>query len=235
MKQPRKSSAERKSKSRREAPATTPLSDTLPPPPRKFHGRIGTLYSDFPSGCAGHAGGADWRSERASHSAGRRRLRPHQHFRGPVNTPTLQRLADEGLRYNRFHTTALCSPSRAALLTGRNHHSVHTGCITELSTGFPGYDGEMPKDAGRSWPRRSSRTATTPRRSASGTTRPTTRPAPLAPSTAGRPASASNISGASWAARPTIGTRRWSKTLRRRKSRRAMRSGTSPRRWRKRR
>ena len=59
-------------------------------------------------------------------------------FGGPVNTPTLQRLADQGLRYNRFHTTALCSPSRAALLTGRNHHSVHTGCITELSTGFPG-------------------------------------------------------------------------------------------------
>lgn len=68
-------------------------------------------------------------------------------FGGPVNTPTLQRLADEGVRYNRFHTTARCSPSRVALLTGRNHHSVHTGCITELSTGFPGYDGILPKDA----------------------------------------------------------------------------------------
>jgi arylsulfatase len=68
-------------------------------------------------------------------------------FGGPVNTPALQRLAEEGLRYNRFHTTALCSPTRAALLAGRNHHSVHTGCITELSTGFPGYDGVLPKDA----------------------------------------------------------------------------------------
>ncbi len=68
-------------------------------------------------------------------------------FGGPVNTPTLQRLADEGLRYNRFHTTALCSPTRAALLSGRNHHSVHTGCITELATGFPGYDGQWPREA----------------------------------------------------------------------------------------
>src|SRR5229473_1400064 len=57
-------------------------------------------------------------------------------FGGPANTPTLQRLADEGLRYNRFHTTALCSPTRAALLSGRNHHSVHTGVITEMATGF---------------------------------------------------------------------------------------------------
>ncbi len=68
-------------------------------------------------------------------------------FGGPVNTPTLQRLADEGVRYNRFHTTALCSPSRAALLTGRNHHSAHTGTIMELATGFPGYDGRIPREA----------------------------------------------------------------------------------------
>ncbi len=68
-------------------------------------------------------------------------------FGGPVDTPALQALADAGLRYNRFHTTALCSPTRAALLTGRNHHSVHTGVIMELATGFPGYDGVMPKDA----------------------------------------------------------------------------------------
>jgi arylsulfatase len=51
------------------------------------------------------------------------------------------------LRYNRFHTTALCSPTRAAMLTGRNHHSVHTGIIMELATGFPGYDGRLPKDS----------------------------------------------------------------------------------------
>ncbi|MFV0308853.1 MAG: sulfatase-like hydrolase/transferase, partial [Desertimonas sp.] len=68
-------------------------------------------------------------------------------FGGPVNTPCLQRLAGQGLTYNRFHTTALCSPTRAALLSGRNHHSVHTGNIMELATGYPGYDGQWPHDA----------------------------------------------------------------------------------------
>ncbi|MFC0030024.1 sulfatase-like hydrolase/transferase [Micromonospora chaiyaphumensis] len=60
-------------------------------------------------------------------------------FGGPVDTPVAQRLADGGLRYNRFHTTALCSPTRQALLTGRNHHSVGMGAITELATSAPGY------------------------------------------------------------------------------------------------
>ncbi|MEI8212031.1 MAG: arylsulfatase [Planctomycetota bacterium] len=67
-------------------------------------------------------------------------------FGGPCNTPTFQKLADNGLRYNQFHTTALCSPTRAALITGRNHHSAHTGVITEAATGFPGYDSVMQKD-----------------------------------------------------------------------------------------
>jgi arylsulfatase len=67
-------------------------------------------------------------------------------FGGPCNTPTLDRLATNGLRYNQFHTTALCSPTRAALITGRNHHSVHTACIMEAATGFPGYDSVMQKD-----------------------------------------------------------------------------------------
>ncbi len=68
-------------------------------------------------------------------------------FGGPIPTPTLERLAKNGLRYNRFHTTALCSPTRAALLTGRNHHSAGTGMITELATGFPGYDAILPPSA----------------------------------------------------------------------------------------
>src|SRR5687767_15311671 len=55
-------------------------------------------------------------------------------FGGPCQTPTAERLAKGGLRYNRFHTTALCSPTRAALLTGRNHHSVGMGGITEIAT-----------------------------------------------------------------------------------------------------
>jgi len=69
-------------------------------------------------------------------------------FGGPVNTPTIQRLADNGLRYNTFHTTALCSPSRAALITGRNHHSVASGCITEMATGYPGYNSLISKSTG---------------------------------------------------------------------------------------
>jgi arylsulfatase len=68
-------------------------------------------------------------------------------FGGPVSTPNLSRMAEEGLRYNAFHVTALCSPTRAALLTGRNHHAVGFGSIGELSTGFPGYSAFFPKDA----------------------------------------------------------------------------------------
>jgi arylsulfatase A-like enzyme len=69
-------------------------------------------------------------------------------FGGPIPTPTLDRVAQRGLRYNQFHTTALCSPTRAALLTGRNHHSVGMGNITEFATGYPGYTSIMPRSAG---------------------------------------------------------------------------------------
>ncbi len=65
-------------------------------------------------------------------------------FGGPVNMATLERLANAGLRYNRFHTTALCSPTRTALLTGRNHHVNNAGAIMELATGFPGNTGVRP-------------------------------------------------------------------------------------------
>jgi len=65
-------------------------------------------------------------------------------FGGPVNMPTAERLAGEGLKYTRFHTTALCSPTRAALLSGRNHHSVGMGGITELATSAPGYNSLRP-------------------------------------------------------------------------------------------
>src|SRR5580698_3223454 len=61
-------------------------------------------------------------------------------FGGPCQTPTAERLAAAGLKYNRFHTTALCSPSRAALLSGRNHHTVGMGGITEIATSTPGYN-----------------------------------------------------------------------------------------------
>jgi arylsulfatase A-like enzyme len=68
-------------------------------------------------------------------------------FGGPVQTPTLERLANHGLRYNRFHVTALCSPTRAALLSGRNHHAVGFGSIAEISGGWPGYNATWPKSA----------------------------------------------------------------------------------------
>jgi len=68
-------------------------------------------------------------------------------FGGPVATPTLDKLAAEGLRYNRFHVTALCSPTRAALLSGRNHHAVGFGSISELIGGWPGYSTNWPTSA----------------------------------------------------------------------------------------
>ena len=66
-------------------------------------------------------------------------------FGGPVPTPNFDRLAANGLKYNQFHTTALCSPTRGALLAGRNHHSIGTGVIIEMGTGYPGYTGIIPK------------------------------------------------------------------------------------------
>src|SRR5882724_4440626 len=69
-------------------------------------------------------------------------------FGGGVPSPTMDTLAAEGLRYNTFHTTALCSPTRAALITGRNHHSAATGVITEMATGYPGYNSLMSKSNG---------------------------------------------------------------------------------------
>ncbi len=65
-------------------------------------------------------------------------------FGGPINMPTLTRMAENGLKYNRFHTTSLCSPTRVALLTGRNHHVNNAGAIMELATGFPGNTGVRP-------------------------------------------------------------------------------------------
>ena len=67
-------------------------------------------------------------------------------FGGPINTPNYTRMADQGLRYNRFHVTAVCSPTRAALLTGRNQHRVGFGLVAEFSGPFPGYNATIPRD-----------------------------------------------------------------------------------------
>jgi arylsulfatase len=69
-------------------------------------------------------------------------------FGGLVDTPNIDRVAERGLRYASMHTTALCSPTRSCILTGRNHHSSGVACIMELATGFPGYDGRMPFENG---------------------------------------------------------------------------------------
>jgi len=119
--------------------------DVLPHPDPKFNGTIGRTYKDSkadkipltkaPAGAPNvllilidDSGFGQWGT-----------------FGGQIPTPNLDRLAKNGLSYTRFHTTALCSPSRAALLTGRNHHSVGTGVITELGCGYPGYSGQIPK------------------------------------------------------------------------------------------
>ena len=126
-------------------------------------------------------------------------------FGGVIPTPAMDRIAKAGLRYTQFHSTALCSPTRAALITGRNHHSVGFGVIGELSTGlsrlrFRHRRRRMPPSA------RSSRTtATPPRGLARTTTRPAFNTAWRGPSINGRSAWASSISTASWAARPTNG------------------------------
>ena len=68
-------------------------------------------------------------------------------FGGVIPTPAMDRIAKAGLRYTQFHSTALCSPTRAALITGRNHHSVGFGVITEQSTGYPGYDSVIGRES----------------------------------------------------------------------------------------
>jgi arylsulfatase A-like enzyme len=116
----------------------------LPKPEPPFGGKIGETYKDstpdFPKPIAAPASAPNVLivilDDVGFGHAGT--------FGGAVATPTMARLAQEGLRYNTFHTTALCSPTRAALLTGRNHHSVSTGVIIEMGTGFPGYTGVVP-------------------------------------------------------------------------------------------
>ncbi len=127
--------------------SSLPGSAVLPPPEPPFKGVIGETYKDSkpdkipivkaPEGAPNvllvlidDCGFGQWGA-----------------FGGPIPTPNLDRLAKNGLRYTRFHTTALCSPTRAALLTGRNHHSVGMGVITELADAYPGYSGQIPKSA----------------------------------------------------------------------------------------
>ena len=136
-------------------------------------------------------------------------------FGGVIPTPALDRIAADGLRYTNFHTTSLCSPTRAALITGRNHHSVGFGVVSEQSTRLPrlqqhhpqGRGDHRPHPAGERLPHRPGSARTTTRR-------PIRRARP-GRSTNGRPAWALNISTASSAATRASGSRTSSATRRR--------------------
>ena len=129
------------------AAAPALAADVLPRPQPPFAGRIGTTYADsvaaFRAPVVAPAGAPNVLlvlTDDVGFGAA-------STFGGPIPTPNLDRLAAAGLSYNRFHTTAMCSPTRAALLTGRNHHAVGNGIVANLSTGFPGYDNLLPKSA----------------------------------------------------------------------------------------
>ena len=119
----------------------------LPKPDPKFHGKIGKTFQDSKPDLA------LFKPTKAPKDAPNILLiliddagfGAPSTFGGPCNTPVLDNLAQNGLRYNAFHTTALCSPTRAALLTGHNHHSAATGVIMEIGTGYPGYTGIIPR------------------------------------------------------------------------------------------
>jgi len=121
--------------------ATTTIPGTqLPPPPAKFGGVIKESWTDS----------KPWWPPRVVPPRGAPNILlimtddlgygVSSTFGGVIPTPALDRVAKAGLRYTQFHSTSLCSPTRAALITGRNHHSTGFGVIAELSTGYPGYD-----------------------------------------------------------------------------------------------
>jgi arylsulfatase len=122
--------------------------EVLPDPPQPFKGKIGRTAKestpDFPKAITAPKGAPNVLlilTDDVGFGA-------PSTFGGAIPTPTFDRLAKAGLRYNTFHTTALCSPTRAALITGRNHHTNATGVITEMATGFPGYNSLMSKSSG---------------------------------------------------------------------------------------
>jgi arylsulfatase A-like enzyme len=118
----------------------------LPKPDQSFKGKIGKTYADsqpdFPQPVKAPKGAPNVLLIMLDDVG----FGMCSTFGGPVPTPHMDKLAGNGLVYNRFHTTALCSPTRAAFLTGRNHHSVSTGVIIEMGTGYPGYTGIIPKN-----------------------------------------------------------------------------------------
>ena len=129
--------------------ATTTLdAKQIPPPPPKFGGVIEEKASDSKAWWAPRVvppKGAPNVLLIMTDDAG---FAAPSTFGGVIPTPALDRIAAQGLRYTNFHSTALCSPTRAALITGRNHHSVGNGVVGEIATGFPGYNSIIPIDKG---------------------------------------------------------------------------------------
>jgi arylsulfatase len=130
--------------------AQTPAAATsLPRPDFRFKGQVGRTYEDsdpptFPQVVRPPKGAPNVLLILLDDAG----FGQFSAFGGGVPSPNVEKLAARGLRYTRFHTTALCSPTRAALLTGRDHHVAGTGIITELATGYDGYTGIIPKSAG---------------------------------------------------------------------------------------
>ncbi|MBD2609900.1 MAG: sulfatase-like hydrolase/transferase [Nostoc sp. GBBB01] len=129
------------------SPAFAATSQVLPIPQPEFKGKIGITYKDSKPDFPQPITAPDKAPNVVLVILDDVGFGQASTFGGPVETPNLTRLAESGLRYNQFHTTALCSPTRAALLTGRNHHSVNTGVVEELATGYPGYTTILPKSA----------------------------------------------------------------------------------------
>lgn len=126
-----------------------PPAESLPRPDFRFKGQIGRTYQDsdpptFPQVVRPPKGAPNVLLILLDDVG----FGQFSAFGGGVPSPNMEKLAARGLRYIRFHTTALCSPTRAALLTGRDHHLAGTGVITEMSTGYDGYTGIIPKSAG---------------------------------------------------------------------------------------
>jgi arylsulfatase len=119
----------------------------LPPPPEPYTGKVGRTLQDsvqmFQKPVTAPAGAPNIvlvLTDDVGFSAA-------STLGGDIETPTLDRLAAQGLLFNRFHTTAMCSSTRAALLTGRNHHAVATAAVTDMTSGYPGYSSILPKSA----------------------------------------------------------------------------------------
>ena len=123
--------------------------EILPRPDSRFNGNVGRTYLEsdtpqFPQPVKAPAGAPNVVLILIDDAG----FGQFSTFGGGTPSPTMDKLAAQGLRYNRFHTTALCSPTRAALITGRNHHSVSSGVIGEIATGYDGYTSIIPRSAG---------------------------------------------------------------------------------------